>query len=211
MLDTALPRNRSSSSFTVKYRRKAVANGGTTTTTESVHPFRTSSSLPSSTSCWRLTRQSVLLWLLVVIGGGVAVSAASVSSIVALSPKCSAQELGSCMNGGVCVNGTCLCADGWQGDECQFCGGKVRWVRDLGDQLEYTYIVWTHWTVLRFFVVVCQLGHFSNALNDDDAILLMLLLLIFFSLSRSRWVFGCWHHYSMNATHMMWWALKSRG
>lgn len=34
----------------------------------------------------------------------------------------------TCMNGGVCGNGTCVCADGWQGDECQFCGGKVRFV-----------------------------------------------------------------------------------
>lgn len=33
---------------------------------------------------------------------------------------------GSCMNGGVCKNGTCVCKDGWQGSECQFCGGKVR-------------------------------------------------------------------------------------
>lgn len=33
----------------------------------------------------------------------------------------------SCMNDGVCVNGTCVCPDGWQGDECQFCGGKVRY------------------------------------------------------------------------------------
>lgn len=31
-----------------------------------------------------------------------------------------------CMNGGSCRNGTCLCPDGWQGSECQFCGGKVR-------------------------------------------------------------------------------------
>lgn len=31
-----------------------------------------------------------------------------------------------CMNGGACINGTCVCPDGWQGDECQFCGGKVR-------------------------------------------------------------------------------------
>lgn len=33
---------------------------------------------------------------------------------------------GGCMNGGVCKNGTCVCKDGWQGSECQFCGGKVR-------------------------------------------------------------------------------------
>lgn len=37
----------------------------------------------------------------------------------------------SCMNGGICGNGTCVCADGWQGDECQFCGGKVRYMRKI--------------------------------------------------------------------------------
>lgn len=35
-------------------------------------------------------------------------------------------SLNGCMNGGVCKNGTCVCKDGWQGSECQFCGGKVR-------------------------------------------------------------------------------------
>lgn len=30
-----------------------------------------------------------------------------------------------CVNG-MCVNGTCQCYDGWQGTNCQFCGGKVR-------------------------------------------------------------------------------------
>ena len=40
-----------------------------------------------------------------------------------VSGKCSDV---TCMNGGVCGNGTCVCADGWQGNECQFCGGKVR-------------------------------------------------------------------------------------
>lgn len=37
---------------------------------------------------------------------------------------------GYCLNGGVCKNGTCACKDGWQGPECQFCGGKVRYVAD---------------------------------------------------------------------------------
>lgn len=43
----------------------------------------------------------------------------------ASAAKCSETE-NNCMNGGTCRNGTCICADGWQGDECQFCGGKVR-------------------------------------------------------------------------------------
>ncbi|XP_065349257.1 attractin-like protein 1 isoform X2 [Cloeon dipterum] len=30
-----------------------------------------------------------------------------------------------CVNG-FCANGTCNCYDGWQGPNCQFCGGKVR-------------------------------------------------------------------------------------
>ncbi|KAI8044430.1 hypothetical protein M5D96_000589 [Drosophila gunungcola] len=34
---------------------------------------------------------------------------------------------GRCQNDGQCQeDGQCLCADGWQGPECQFCGGKVR-------------------------------------------------------------------------------------
>lgn len=33
----------------------------------------------------------------------------------------------TCMNGGVCRNSTCVCTDGWQGSECQFCAGKVRY------------------------------------------------------------------------------------
>lgn len=44
-------------------------------------------------------------------------------TIVEVNGKCT--DL-SCMNGGACGNGSCVCADGWQGDECQFCGGKVR-------------------------------------------------------------------------------------
>ncbi|KAL5284023.1 ATRN family protein [Megaselia abdita] len=32
----------------------------------------------------------------------------------------------NCMNGGICRNNACVCAQGWQGSDCQFCGGKVR-------------------------------------------------------------------------------------
>lgn len=31
-----------------------------------------------------------------------------------------------CQNDGQCLDGQCICADGWQGPACQFCGGKVR-------------------------------------------------------------------------------------
>lgn len=41
--------------------------------------------------------------------------------------NCKCTDL-SCMNGGQCKNDTCICTDGWQGSECQFCGGKVRYV-----------------------------------------------------------------------------------
>ncbi|XP_075145870.1 attractin-like protein dsd [Haematobia irritans] len=33
---------------------------------------------------------------------------------------------GGCQNNGICKEDQCICADGWQGPECQFCGGKVR-------------------------------------------------------------------------------------
>ncbi|GLV41896.1 distracted [Carabus blaptoides fortunei] len=32
----------------------------------------------------------------------------------------------TCGGNGVCKNDTCVCYDGWQGPQCQFCGGKVR-------------------------------------------------------------------------------------
>lgn len=31
-----------------------------------------------------------------------------------------------CQNDGQCLDGQCICAEGWQGPACQFCGGKVR-------------------------------------------------------------------------------------
>ncbi|KAH8291888.1 hypothetical protein KR054_001951 [Drosophila jambulina] len=40
---------------------------------------------------------------------------------------------GRCQNDGQCQeDGQCLCADGWQGPECQFCGGKVRMYHTMG-------------------------------------------------------------------------------
>lgn len=38
--------------------------------------------------------------------------------------KC--HDSASCGGNGVCKNETCVCYDGWQGPQCQFCGGKVR-------------------------------------------------------------------------------------
>lgn len=42
--------------------------------------------------------------------------------------KCSDQ---TCMNG-VCENDTCMCNEGWQGPDCQYCGGKIRLVEPRG-------------------------------------------------------------------------------
>lgn len=39
--------------------------------------------------------------------------------------KCSEEN---CLNG-VCNNETCVCFEGWQGPECQYCAGKVKWVQ----------------------------------------------------------------------------------
>lgn len=72
-------------------------------------------------SVWRLALL-VLLALSCQLGPTVLVSSHGLAG-VADPGKCSEVR---CMNGGVCKNGTCLCPDGWQGSECQFCGGKVR-------------------------------------------------------------------------------------
>ncbi|XP_023308777.2 attractin [Lucilia cuprina] len=47
--------------------------------------------------------------------------------------NCSAPG-GHCQNDGKCKEdvGQCVCADGWQGPECQFCGGKVRMYHQNG-------------------------------------------------------------------------------
>lgn len=42
----------------------------------------------------------------------------------AVTAKC--VDAASCSGNGVCKNDTCVCYDGWQGPQCQFCGGKVR-------------------------------------------------------------------------------------
>ncbi|XP_017778729.1 PREDICTED: attractin-like protein 1 [Nicrophorus vespilloides] len=48
----------------------------------------------------------------------------AVGSLQQVQSKCVAPE--DCGGHGVCVNETCACYDGWQGSQCQFCGGKVR-------------------------------------------------------------------------------------
>ncbi|XP_041767179.1 attractin [Anopheles merus] len=78
-------------------------------------------------SVWRLALL-VLLALSCHLGPTVLVSSHGLAG-VADPGKCSEVR---CMNGGVCKNGTCLCPDGWQGSECQFCGGKVRLTEPSG-------------------------------------------------------------------------------
>jgi attractin len=66
---------------------------------------------------WRFRRKGRWWWtlgvLLLVWAAGVAAASGG--------GKCNTQ----CING-YCANGTCHCYDGWQGPNCQFCGGKVR-------------------------------------------------------------------------------------
>lgn len=49
-----------------------------------------------------------------------------VSVINSLSIRDKCVDSPSCNNNGVCRNETCICNDGWQGNFCQHCGGKVR-------------------------------------------------------------------------------------
>ncbi|EZA62765.1 hypothetical protein X777_07581 [Ooceraea biroi] len=68
-----------------------------------------------------------LLWAalacwVVHVGAAAASSSSSSSSLSLPTMDC---DPDICING-ECVNGTCVCREGWQGTHCQFCGGKVR-------------------------------------------------------------------------------------
>lgn len=66
-------------------------------------------------------RRKCLLLLLLLIFHGCLSELSQVSAF-----NCTVQG-SHCQNEGQCQkDGQCLCADGWQGPECQFCGGKVR-------------------------------------------------------------------------------------
>lgn len=66
-------------------------------------------------------RRKCLLLLLLLIFHGCFSELSRVSAF-----NCTVQG-NHCQNEGQCQkDGQCLCADGWQGPECQFCGGKVR-------------------------------------------------------------------------------------
>lgn len=47
---------------------------------------------------------------------------AAMASVGTAPDRCADVECGN----GVCQNGTCVCHDGWQGPQCQYCGGKVK-------------------------------------------------------------------------------------
>lgn len=83
--------------------------------------FRPANTIKCRRKCVRMTWN----WMMFII----IISTVLLVSIDVTIGKCTTNlSHNSCMNGGVCINGTCVCPDGWQGDECQFCGGKVRWV-----------------------------------------------------------------------------------
>lgn len=50
----------------------------------------------------------------------------ALSLVSKVSAKC---DNSNCNGNGVCKNESCMCYDGWQGAQCQFCGGKVRYVK----------------------------------------------------------------------------------
>lgn len=59
------------------------------------------------------------------IGWFIVCYAAVFLSVVCEEVKAKCQD-SSCGGNGLCKNDTCDCFDGWQGPQCQFCGGKVR-------------------------------------------------------------------------------------
>ncbi|KAJ8961064.1 hypothetical protein NQ314_005994 [Rhamnusium bicolor] len=63
-------------------------------------------------------RRKVYMWKLIIS----AVVIFGACSLV--SAKCNNET--TCGGNGLCRNDTCVCYDGWQGPQCQFCGGKVR-------------------------------------------------------------------------------------
>lgn len=61
-----------------------------------------------------------LLWAALVCW---VVHVSAAATTFSLSPTLDVCE--ACIYGD-CINGTCVCRDGWQGANCEFCGGKVR-------------------------------------------------------------------------------------
>lgn len=91
------------------------------TTTTAGSPSNVSSATASTFNC-KYRRKHLLLLLLVAFH----ICSSFLANVAAYN--CSLAG-GHCHNDGKCKdNGQCVCADGWQGPECQFCGGKVRYV-----------------------------------------------------------------------------------
>lgn len=93
----------------------------TTTTTASVAAATSLTATAATTFNCKYRRKHILLLMLVLFH----ICSSFLTHVAAYN--CSAPG-GHCQNDGKCKEdvGQCICADGWQGPECQFCGGKVR-------------------------------------------------------------------------------------
>lgn len=63
-------------------------------------------------------RKSINIWPLFLY-----ISTFTVTASTLVSAKCKDTD---CNGNGVCKNETCVCYDGWQGSDCQYCAGKIR-------------------------------------------------------------------------------------
>lgn len=77
-------------------------------------------------------KYKIVMAITMLLSLGLLVHIGSDGSSTVSAYNCSAHN-GYCQNNGQCKEdiGKCVCTDGWQGSECQFCGGKIRYVNTV--------------------------------------------------------------------------------
>ncbi|KAF9407263.1 hypothetical protein HW555_012646 [Spodoptera exigua] len=76
----------------------------------------------------------------------------------------------TCVNG-VCKNDMCVCYEGWQGPECQYCGGKVKTVENTdGDLYEISTMIFSAGNTFRWPEQCDKIWYLKDAIEEKIAV-----------------------------------------